>query len=371
MHALAWAALVCFGFALAHFLKPLNFKFSTGSGGRQGQRILNPRSHVPMIAPTWQYSDMILVDVLIPLGPSCLAAYHFRRGGWRTASLPFDWTLFDDRQKHLQTLVQLVDEEFSQFLALENDKSQLQHETYMHDGHVNISVTHKSLPTIRWLHDDPLKNATTIVRRTRRLLHILKSNVKSKITFTLAYGGIGEVPSPLSFFLAQLHSLASRLEKMFPSIIGRFSLLVLVQTRRNDSRHRALLRQMRKMPRYGSIFRLQAIRPLAASTHQKANAEETRWGNYAAWDDLMRTKFRKYTSNNESLTTCLRRYSVTPYEHPQGVRGPFTRYGYFVCQEGKSKTIQNDFKKLDADQDGLISLQELADKVSREREMQL
>ena len=40
----------------------------------------------------------IFIDDLIPLGPSCLAAYHFRRGGWRKASLPFDWTLFDDRQ---------------------------------------------------------------------------------------------------------------------------------------------------------------------------------------------------------------------------------------------------------------------------------
>ena len=25
----------------------------------------------------------IFIDDLIPLGPSCLAAYHFRRGGWR------------------------------------------------------------------------------------------------------------------------------------------------------------------------------------------------------------------------------------------------------------------------------------------------
>ena len=294
----------------------------------------------------------IFIDDLIPLGPSCLAAYHFRRGGWRKASLPFDWTLFDDRQQHIPQLAKLVGSNFAPLLSLEQDTSALRRLHENDDlGHVNASIIHTNIPTMRWIHDDPLRNASKVVRRTRRLLQVLATSRRP--VFTLAYGHVNEIPSPLQVFLAQLHDLVDALETAFPRLTGIFRILIIVETLKSNPTYRALASQLEKKRRRRYI--LTSVRPL--SERMGLSEEETLWGNSAAWTSIMRTRFRPYTRNNETLATCLKRFSVTPYRHPKGIEGPFTRYGYFVCRH--SAASQREFEQLDANHDGVLSTTEI------------
>lgn len=334
---------------------------------RQSHRPLSSRGALPwhhhdsmsMLAPnTVNPSETIHIDDLISLGPSCLAAYHFRRGGWRKASLPFDWTLFDDRQQHIPQVARLVAAKFAPLLSLQNNTSPLHYEPYraLHDtDKANRSVVHAGIPTMRWIHDDPLKNASKVVRRTQRLISILASPSTRRRVFTLAYGSVNELPSPIEAFAAQLKDLTLALESSFTSLIGHYRILIIVHARSSDPAYRALVSELEeKLPRR---LMISAVTPLPESAKLSLTPEEMLWGNTGAWASLMRNKFRRYTPNDESLTTCLERFSVTPYHYPRGIDGPFTRYGYFVCSKSGS---QRDFESLDTNSDGMLSRLELA-----------
>ena len=312
------------------------------------------QGHNTMLMAPHGTASTIFIDDLIPLGPSCLAAYHFRRGGWRKTSLPFDWTLFDDRQQHIPELAKLVDNKFAPLLSLEQDTSALRRFEESSDGHANTFIVHSDIPTMRWLHDDPLRNASTVVRRTQRLLRILMASSR-RIVFTLAYGNVNELPSPLDLFLTQLQDLAGALETSFPNMTGHFRILIIVETLQSNPAYRALASQLeKKMPRR---FIVASVSPLSENAKRDLTAEESRWGNAAAWTALMRADFRRYTRNNETLQTCLQRFSITPYRHPKGFEGPFTRYGYFVCRYSASS--QGEFDRLDVNKDGALSRAEI------------
>ena len=188
-----------------------------------------PRFHVHARSKHRQPERNHSHDDLISLGPSCLAAYHFRRG-WRKASLPFDWTLFDDRQQHIPCC-KACGCQVCPLLSLQNNRSPLHYEPYraLHGtDKANRSVVHAAIPTMRWIHDDPLKNASKVVRRTQRLISILASPSTRRRVFTLAYGSVNELPSPIEAFAAQLKDLTLALESSFTSLIGHYRILIIV-----------------------------------------------------------------------------------------------------------------------------------------------
>jgi hypothetical protein len=63
------------------------------------QRTETVSTHLYLRVAMWCPSCYLAscIDIILPIGPSCMAAWHLQQVGLRTQALPFDWLLLEDQ----------------------------------------------------------------------------------------------------------------------------------------------------------------------------------------------------------------------------------------------------------------------------------
>lgn len=279
--------------------------------------------------------DVILVDDVISLGPTCLAAWHLRRGGWRTWSYPFDWTLFDDRDTHLSTVAALLSTDCQGLI----DPTKLKRESFTSwDGVPVPSVVHRE-HRLRWLHSDPLSDGSKVMRRVDRLARLLRNATsRRQIVFTLAWN-LGEHPAPAQL-VAQVVEL-DRVLGTFPAIAGRWCVLAVFVAKDSDPAYVAV-KQALETSSASARLRVEHVLPPLTAHHMPFGT--TPWGSDLHWDLFMQRFRRSATKGTEEdVETCLHRHA-----RPQGI----ARLGFGLCLKPRlpaGTDMDSLFRTLDAD----------------------
>lgn len=224
-------------------------------------------------------------DVIIPLGPDCLSAYHLKRLNIRTSPYPFDWTLFDTN--HLKTMAHLFATKFEELVQL--NTSQLINETFpLSNGTNTTSNVHIHLG-IRWIHDQPILNSIKVKRRSQRLLNRLHRAKDVDVIFMIAWR-YKRYPSPLNAFVEQIQSLIKSINEWYNTkkgnmpmkkedVTGNYHLLIVLEAYPDD---RMFLHIQKLMMKISSKIIVVNILP-----------SNTDWGNEIAWNHLMQRLKRK------------------------------------------------------------------------------
>lgn len=213
----------------------------------------------------------IVSDAIVPLGPSCLAAYHLKRAGLRTSPYPLDWTLFDNRSEHLSTLTHLFNTHFRPLVHL--DTSQLYNENIaLANGTTVPSVVHQDLG-IRWIHDDPLKDSSKVQRRSDILVRRLNRAHDIQLLFVVAWKARA-YPAPLATFLKQIELLLHSIDAWYDNTtVPTYQLLLVFETHPYDPQYVAMKEQIHR------IDDKLIVAPILPSVEE--------WGNAIGWDALM------------------------------------------------------------------------------------
>ena len=293
----------------------------------------------------------INVDVVVPLGPDCLAAWHVKRSGWRTASYPLDWTLFDDRSQHLTTISALFASNFHELVHL--DSSKLKQETFvLSNGTMVQSTRHEELG-IRWIHADPLseEGRIRVVERSERLVQRLERADVVHILFIAAWR-MNESPSPPARFRQQIVDLQRNIEMLHN--LSKYTLLLVLEAHPHDPSFLHIQRELLSVSKAHIL--VVSVLP-----------SRFEFGDDVAWDSLMkrfRTPLREMVGDHEirdqikeeessvDVETCL----FTHFEQSESGAG-LTKVGFVTCV-GESSS-QN-FEELDVDGNDILDLGEFS-----------
>ena len=214
----------------------------------------------------------IVSDAIVPLGPSCLAAYHLKRAGLRTSPYPLDWTLFDNKNAHLSTLTHLFNTRFRPLVHL--DTSQLHNENItLANGTLVPSIVHQDLG-IRWIHDDPLKDSSKVQRRSDILVRRLKHAHAIQLLFVVAWKARA-FPTPTATFLKHIELLLHSIDAWYDNTVPTYQLLLVFESHPYDPHYVAMKEQIHRID-----DKLIVVPILPSSTKEE-------WGNEIGWDALM------------------------------------------------------------------------------------
>ena len=295
----------------------------------------------------------INVEVVVPLGPDCLAAWHVKRSGWRTASYPLDWTLFDDRSQHLTTISALFASNFHELVHLNSSK--LKQETFVLSNGTTVQSTRHEELGIRWIHADPLseEGRIRVVERSERLVQRLERADVVHILFIAAWR-MHESPSPPARFRQQIVDLHRNIETLHN--LSKYTLLIVLEAHPHDPSFLHIQRELSSV----SKVHILVVSVLPSSFE---------FGDDVAWDSLMkrfRTRLRatemvgdheikdqiKEEVSSVDVETCL----FTHFEQSEIGKG-LTKDGFVTCI-GESSS-QN-FEELDVDGNDILDLDEFS-----------
>ena len=269
------------------------------------------------------------VDIAISLGPTCLAAWHIKRGGWRSTPFPLDWVLFDNRETHLSTVASLFKTSFAPLLHLESTSLTYDHDFFLQNGSKITTTLHPQLG-MRWIHDDPKADPNRVIERTRILRRRLERARAHDVQLLFVVAWRNNEHPKLATLILQIQHLMQSIDSSVPD--AQYKLLVVFEIMPQHPEYRDM---RQKLISVDSRVLTTAILP-----------SENEWGNDLAWDHLLK---RWRVPRGDDFESCIVKY----FSH-----GYLQKDGFEICVGDKA---QQSFSQLDLNNDQMLSLKEFSE----------